>query len=137
MSFQVDAHYVGVVPPRELTFSNLNDNIDEEFLNKMCAKFGQLDQVKIYVNPDTRKSMGLAKVKGGGREERCSNIGSFGFCCCGECATRTRKIFVVSMAYVSLLSCQLRFAEDHLHIVVVYFVSCINYTLDLDETQGV
>ena len=59
----MDAHYVGVVPPRELTFSNLNDNIDEEFLNKMCAKFGPLDQVKIYVHPDTKKSMGLAKVR--------------------------------------------------------------------------
>ena len=60
---QVDAQYVGVVPPRELTFSNLNDNIDDEFLNKMCAKFGQLDQVKIYAHPETRKSLGLAKVR--------------------------------------------------------------------------
>ena len=58
----MDANYVGTVPPRELTFSNLNDNIDEDFLKKMCSKFGALDQVKIYITPDTRKSMGLAKV---------------------------------------------------------------------------
>ena len=60
---QVDAQYVGAVPPRELTFSNLNDNIDEDFLRKMCSKYGQLDQVKIYIHGETRKSMGLAKVK--------------------------------------------------------------------------
>ena len=63
MFTQVDAQYVGTVPPRELTFSNLNDNIDEDFLKKMCAKYGPVDQLKIYMHPETRKSMGIAKVR--------------------------------------------------------------------------
>lgn len=49
-------------PPNEVTFTNLNDNINREFLEKMCESFGKLEEAKIYYNPKTKKHMGIGKV---------------------------------------------------------------------------
>jgi RNA recognition motif-containing protein len=50
------------MPSKELTFANLNDNIDSKFLESMCAKFGELVECRIYYHPRTKKHLGLAKV---------------------------------------------------------------------------
>ncbi|XP_045173499.2 histone-lysine N-methyltransferase SETD1B-like [Mercenaria mercenaria] len=60
--FQFDEHYIGMPPPNEVTFTNLNDNINRDFLEKMCDPFGKMEEVKIYYNPKTKKHMGIGKV---------------------------------------------------------------------------
>ncbi len=60
--FRCDQWWVGPVPAKEVTFANLNDNIDSKFLEGMCNKFGELDECRIYYNPKTRKHLGLGKV---------------------------------------------------------------------------
>ncbi|XP_078681941.1 histone-lysine N-methyltransferase SETD1B-like isoform X2 [Branchiostoma floridae x Branchiostoma belcheri] len=60
--FKVDEFYVGSPPRRQITFSNLNDNINTGFLQDMCRKFGTVEEMKIYHHPKTRKHLGLAKV---------------------------------------------------------------------------
>lgn len=50
------------MPAKEVTFANLNDNIDSRFLEDMCLKFGELDECRIYYNPKNRKHLGIAKV---------------------------------------------------------------------------
>ncbi|CAH1233887.1 SETD1B [Branchiostoma lanceolatum] len=60
--FKVDDFYVGSPPRRQITFSNLNDNINSGFLQEMCKKFGTIEEMKIYHHPKTRKHLGLAKV---------------------------------------------------------------------------
>lgn len=60
--FQYDQFYVGSPPPKEVTFTNLNDNIQREFLENMCKGFGQIEEVRIYFNPKNRKHLGIGKV---------------------------------------------------------------------------
>ncbi|XP_052800564.1 histone-lysine N-methyltransferase SETD1A-like [Mya arenaria] len=60
--FQFDEHYIGIPPPNEVTFTNLNDNINRDFLEKMCDSFGKVEEVKIYFNPKNKKHMGIGKV---------------------------------------------------------------------------
>ncbi|XP_039257076.2 uncharacterized protein LOC120333780 [Styela clava] len=60
--YKVDEWYIGAVPPREVTFSRLNDNITKQFMEKMCIKFGKLERVRVYHHPKTQKHMGLSKV---------------------------------------------------------------------------
>ncbi|KAL4223429.1 Histone-lysine N-methyltransferase setd1b [Mactra antiquata] len=60
--FKFDEHYIGMPPPNEVTFTNLNDNINREFLEKMCEPFGKMEETKIYYNPKTKKHMGIGKV---------------------------------------------------------------------------
>ncbi|KAH3888863.1 hypothetical protein DPMN_012905 [Dreissena polymorpha] len=60
--FKFDEHYIGIPPPNEVTFINLNDNINKEFLEKMCEPFGKLEEAKIYYNPKNKKHMGIGKV---------------------------------------------------------------------------
>lgn len=62
MCFQVDQWYIGPVPPKELTFSRLNDNIREAFLANMCEKYGNTEEVEIFYNPKNKKHLGIAKV---------------------------------------------------------------------------
>lgn len=62
MSFQVDEWYVGPVPPNEVTFSRLNDNVREGFLTNMCNKYGDIEEVEIFYNPKNKKHLGIAKV---------------------------------------------------------------------------
>ena len=59
---QFDNYYVGTPPPNEVTFTNLNDNINKDFLENMCKGFGKIEEVKIYYNPKNRKHMGIGKV---------------------------------------------------------------------------
>ena len=58
----MDEWYIGAVPPREVTFSKLNDNTTKQFMEQLCAKFGKLERVRVYHHPKTGKHMGLAKV---------------------------------------------------------------------------
>ncbi|MGH0147917.1 UNVERIFIED_CONTAM: hypothetical protein FKN15_011210 [Acipenser sinensis] len=60
--FKIDDCYVGPVPPKEVTFAKLNDNIREGFLSDMCKRFGEIEQVEILYNPINKKHLGIAKV---------------------------------------------------------------------------
>lgn len=60
--YKVDEWYIGAVPPREITFSKLNDNITKQFMEKMCSKYGKLERVRVYYHPKNQKHMGLSKV---------------------------------------------------------------------------
>ncbi|XP_031133639.1 histone-lysine N-methyltransferase SETD1B-A isoform X4 [Sander lucioperca] len=60
--FKIDECYIGPVPPKEVTFARLNDNIREGFLTDMCKKFGEIEQVEILYNPKNKKHLGIAKV---------------------------------------------------------------------------
>ncbi|XP_049434823.1 histone-lysine N-methyltransferase SETD1B-A-like isoform X3 [Epinephelus fuscoguttatus] len=60
--FKVDEWYVGPVPPKEVTFSRLNDNVREAFLTHMCSKYGNLEEVEIFYNPKNKKHLGIAKA---------------------------------------------------------------------------
>ncbi|KAM3611138.1 uncharacterized protein V6R79_013970 [Siganus canaliculatus] len=60
--FKVDEFYVGPVPPKEVTFSRLNDNVRETFLTDMCKKYGNIEEVEIFYNPKNKKHLGVAKV---------------------------------------------------------------------------
>ncbi|XP_028269644.1 histone-lysine N-methyltransferase SETD1B-A-like [Parambassis ranga] len=60
--FKVDKWYVGPVPPKEVTFSRLNDNVRESFLTSLCQKYGNTEEVEIFCDPKNRKHLGIAKV---------------------------------------------------------------------------
>ncbi|KAM3867666.1 histone-lysine N-methyltransferase SETD1B-A-like [Diretmus argenteus] len=60
--FKIDECYVGPIPPKEVTFSRLNDNVRERFLTDMCEKYGHVDEVEIFYNPKNKKHLGIAKV---------------------------------------------------------------------------
>ncbi|KAK0152100.1 Histone-lysine N-methyltransferase SETD1B-A [Merluccius polli] len=60
--FKIDDCYVGPIPPKEVTFARLNDNVKEAFLTEMCKKYGQVDEVEIFYNPKTIKHLGIGKV---------------------------------------------------------------------------
>lgn len=59
---QIDEFYVGPVPPKQVTFAKLNDNIRENFLTDMCKKYGEVEEVEILYNPKNKKHLGIAKV---------------------------------------------------------------------------
>ncbi|KAM4053343.1 histone-lysine N-methyltransferase SETD1B [Anomaloglossus baeobatrachus] len=59
---KIDEFYVGPVPPKQVTFAKLNDNIRENFLNDMCKKYGEVEEVEILYNPKNKKHLGIAKV---------------------------------------------------------------------------
>ncbi|KAJ4926193.1 hypothetical protein JOQ06_008376 [Pogonophryne albipinna] len=61
-TFKIDECYIGDVPPKEVTFARLNDNIREGFLSDMCKKFGEIEHVEILYNPKNKKHLGIAKV---------------------------------------------------------------------------
>ncbi|XP_058645017.1 histone-lysine N-methyltransferase SETD1B-A isoform X3 [Onychostoma macrolepis] len=60
--FKIDECYIGRVPPKEVTFAKLNDNVREGFLTDMCKKFGDIEEVEILYNPKNKKHLGIAKV---------------------------------------------------------------------------
>ncbi|XP_074546036.1 histone-lysine N-methyltransferase SETD1B-A isoform X2 [Halichoeres trimaculatus] len=60
--FKIDECYIGPVPPKEVTFARLNDNIREGFLTDMCKKYGDIEEVEILYNPKNKKHLGIAKV---------------------------------------------------------------------------
>ncbi|XP_018412267.1 PREDICTED: histone-lysine N-methyltransferase SETD1B [Nanorana parkeri] len=59
---KIDEFYVGPVPPKQVTFAKLNDNIRENFLGDMCKKYGEVEEVEILYNPKNKKHLGIAKV---------------------------------------------------------------------------
>ncbi|XP_078523664.1 histone-lysine N-methyltransferase SETD1B isoform X1 [Lissotriton helveticus] len=59
---KIDEYYVGPVPPKQVTFAKLNDNIRENFLGDMCKKYGEVEEVEILYNPKNKKHLGIAKV---------------------------------------------------------------------------
>ncbi|VDO04496.1 unnamed protein product [Rodentolepis nana] len=61
-NFKYDIYYIGKYPDKEVTFSNLNDNITTKNLNQMCQQFGAIEEVKVYFHPQTQKHMGIGKV---------------------------------------------------------------------------
>lgn len=58
----MDENYVGIPPPREVTFVNLNDNINSDFLLSMVKDLGRIDECSICYNPQNGKHLGIAKV---------------------------------------------------------------------------
>ncbi|XP_033627405.1 histone-lysine N-methyltransferase SETD1A-like [Asterias rubens] len=60
--FKYDKHYVGELPPKQITITNLNDNVRDAFLRNMCEKYGTIEDINICFNPKTRKHLGLASV---------------------------------------------------------------------------
>ncbi len=48
---------------KEVTFTNLNDNINQKFLESMVKDLGVIEEIKIYYHPKTKKHLGVAKVK--------------------------------------------------------------------------
>nr|CAH8820049.1 unnamed protein product [Trichobilharzia regenti] len=60
--FKIDAYYVGEKPEKEITFSNLNDNITFKNLEEMCRHFGTIVEAKIYYHPKTQRHLGIGTV---------------------------------------------------------------------------
>ncbi|XP_074640812.1 uncharacterized protein LOC141898676 [Tubulanus polymorphus] len=60
--FKYDQNYVGDPLPKEVTFTNLNDNIHRNFLEDMCKVFGKIDEVKVFYHPRTKKHIGVGQV---------------------------------------------------------------------------
>ena len=57
--FIIDSNYVGEPPKVEVTFDNLNDNIDKQFLAKTIQKFGECETIHIEYHPVTNKHLGM------------------------------------------------------------------------------
>ena len=53
---------MGTILPKEVTFTNLNDNISDKFLRDMCKVFGTVEEARVFFNPKTKKHMGIGKV---------------------------------------------------------------------------
>lgn len=49
-------------PAREVSFFDLNDNINQQFLIEFCRKCGDVGEAKIYFHPITKKHLGIARV---------------------------------------------------------------------------
>ncbi|TGZ75054.1 hypothetical protein CRM22_000601 [Opisthorchis felineus] len=61
-SFKIDEYYVGEKPEKEVTFSNLNDNISYKNLEDMCKPFGMIEEAKVYYHPLTQRHLGVGTV---------------------------------------------------------------------------
>ncbi|ESO04894.1 hypothetical protein HELRODRAFT_78255, partial [Helobdella robusta] len=59
---QVDANYNLPIRPKEVTFSNINNNVNKTFLLEMCQNFGVVQDCNIYYHPINKKHLGLATV---------------------------------------------------------------------------
>ncbi|CAF3315473.1 unnamed protein product [Rotaria socialis] len=60
--FKLDRSWVGVIPAKEVTFRNLNDNITKTFLTDICKRFGDIEDCRIYYDRQTKKHLGLGTV---------------------------------------------------------------------------
>lgn len=60
--FRIDQNYVGEPPAIEITVTNLNDNIDKQFLTDLLQKCGATEDVIIYYHPLTKRHLGLARI---------------------------------------------------------------------------
>ncbi|VDM17182.1 unnamed protein product [Hydatigera taeniaeformis] len=61
-NFKFDTYFIVPCPEKEVTFSNLNDNINVKNLEKMCKEFGTIEEAKVYFHPQSQKHMGVGKV---------------------------------------------------------------------------
>lgn len=59
--FKIDQHYVGEPPAIEITITNLNDNIDKNFLADLMSKCGATEEQIIYYHPLTKRHLGIAR----------------------------------------------------------------------------
>ncbi|KAM7359326.1 SET domain containing 1 isoform 1-T3 [Cochliomyia hominivorax] len=59
---KIDHNYVGSPPAIEITITNLNDNIDKQFLARMLEKCGSYEEIIIYHHPTTNKHLGIARI---------------------------------------------------------------------------
>ena len=53
---------MGIPPQREVLFSGLNDNVDKKFLQEICERYGRIEAIKIYYDPQTKKHTGKGRV---------------------------------------------------------------------------
>lgn len=53
---------MGNPPLVEITITNLNDNIDKQFLTRMLEKYGKYDEMVIYYHPVSNKHLGVARI---------------------------------------------------------------------------
>lgn len=60
--FKIDEHYVGEPPAVEITISNMNDNVDENFLRNLLQKCGPTEEQIIYRHPRTQRRVGIARI---------------------------------------------------------------------------
>lgn len=60
--FKIDSNYIGDPPEVEITITNLNDNIDKQFLTELVCKHGEIEELVIFYHPVTRKHTGIARV---------------------------------------------------------------------------
>lgn len=60
--FRIDQNYIGDPPALEITITNINDNIDRQFLADLISKCGEFDELNIYYHPTTNRHLGLARV---------------------------------------------------------------------------
>lgn len=59
----IDKDYIGEPPAIEITITNLNDNVDKNFLSDMLGKANlQWDEIVIYRHPETNKHLGIARI---------------------------------------------------------------------------
>lgn len=60
--FKIDEHYVGEPPAVEITITNMNDNVDENFLRNLLQKCGPTEEQTIYRHPRTQRRLGIARI---------------------------------------------------------------------------
>lgn len=60
--FKIDEHYVGEPPAVEITITNMNDNVDENFLRNLLQKCGPTEEQTIYRHTRTQRRLGIARI---------------------------------------------------------------------------
>lgn len=60
--FKIDEHYVGEPPAVEITITNMNDNVDENFLRNLLQKCGPIEEQTIYRHQRTQRRLGIARI---------------------------------------------------------------------------
>lgn len=53
---------MGDPPAVEITITNMNDNVDENFLRNLLQKCGQTEEQTIYRHPRTQRRLGIARI---------------------------------------------------------------------------
>lgn len=60
--FKIDSNYVGTPPAVEVSITNLNDNVNCQFLSDIIKKFGESEDLQIFYHPKNQKHLGMAKL---------------------------------------------------------------------------
>lgn len=53
---------MGEPPAVEITITNMNDNVDENFLRNLLQKCGPIEEQTIYRHPRTQRRLGIARI---------------------------------------------------------------------------